>query len=192
MDFIAVYIGHRCTLWLYKFTLRKYFSRSESVSPKECCWKSLLIVSALPSAFICRPGSERHLLHALAPLPGTLLASCCEASGGIWGHSWSWSSYRLRLPGAPGPQVRYFLSIPALLSKAASLCLYHDECGQETVFWLPPGGSRAVLVWCRLRSPRGPSTLVELCLAVQVNGFCFYPSPSSPRRERLTVLALVA
>lgn len=132
-------------------------------------------------------GQKGISFHSLSPFPGALLASWWEASGGIQGHSWSsWSRYGLRLPCAPGPQGRDLLSIPALLPKAASLCsaCICGGCGQETAFWLPPGGSRALLVWCRLRSPRGPSTLVDIWLAVQVDGFCFYPSPSSSRRER--------
>lgn len=76
MNFIAAYIGHRCTLWLYKFTRGKYFSSSESVSPTVLsegfthCSHSAL--SAHLHTWVRNASGPRS-----CPVPGTLIATRC-------------------------------------------------------------------------------------------------------------------
>lgn len=147
MNFIAVYIGHRCTLWFYTFTLNKYFSHSESVSPKE--FGHELVYSLFLfylSFYLWTPVSGRHLLPYSWPssmvhclLPGARLL---QESGTSWS---SLSSFSLRQPYAPVPQGWTFLAfLPCSPRQPNSVCTC-AKFGQDTAFCLSPGGSRALL-----------------------------------------------
>ena len=77
-------------------------------------------------------------------LHGTMPATPCWASGGVWGSCWSsWSRFNIRQPSAPVHQGWDLVSIPALLPIEGSICA---EFGQETVFCPSSGGSQVLFL----------------------------------------------
>lgn len=188
MNFIAVYIGHRCTLWFYTFTLNKYFSHSESVSPKEFGHELVYSLFLFYLSFhLWTPVSGRHLFPCSWPssMVHCLLlgARLLQESGNFWS---SPSSFSLQQPYAPAPQSWTFLAfLPCSPRQPNSACTC-VKFGQDTAFCSLLGVAELCFHWCRPWSPRGSSVLgaVDLCLAVEVDGVCFYPSPRSPRRRR--------
>lgn len=159
MNFIAVYIGHRCTLWFYKFTLNKYFGSSESFTKRIWSWKGLLLIPVPPSAFVCECLCQKAPLSLLMPLfQGVLLATWCQAFGGV--------GTLLGLPGLvsvsgspmhPGLRLGAFLALLPCSPRQPDSACFCGKLGQETVLplWLV---AELCFHWYGLWSPRGSSS----------------------------------
>lgn len=156
MNFIAVYIGHRCTLWFCTFALNTYFSSRKSVSPKEFCREVVYSLCLCYLSFpLWLPVSEQHLFPRSWP---SSMVHCLLLDARLWlavGNSWSSRpsfSKPMHLRLRAGPFLAFLLCSPRQ-PKSACTCA---KSGQETAFCLLK--AELCFYWCRLRSLRGSST----------------------------------
>lgn len=122
MNFTAVYIGHRCTLWFCTFALNKYFG-SRVFLQKSFVMKWFTPCSCATSAFICDYLWQNSIsFHGPDPL------AWYTACYWVLGFGWRW--------GILGP--------PGLVS--ASRCTYASELGPSWHSCFASQGSQSLPV----------------------------------------------
>lgn len=139
MNFIAVYIGHRCTLWFYKFTLNKYFGSSESFS-KSLVMKRFTPCSCSTLSFrLWMPVSEGTSVPAHTSFPERAALTWCQASGGV--RALLGLSGLVSVSGSlmyPGLRLGAFLALLPCSPRQPNSACFCGKLGQETVLplWL--------------------------------------------------------